>query len=404
MALLTPALALKANPLAVAKVGIIGGGAMGGGIAQVVSAAGFPVVLIDLSPELVQKGLAAAYEVYDRRVKKGKMAAAEADQKKALLRGSTTIDDLADCDLVIEAVTEKLDVKKEVFVKLDAVMPEHAILASNTSALSITQLAAVTHRPTKVVGLHFFNPAPVMELVEVIRGQQTSDQTAATLLQFSEMLGKKPVLIHRDEPGFLVNRLLLAYFNEAVLALQENGASEAEKIDQIMVSHGFPMGPFALGDLVGVEVCTHVMHTLHDAFGPRFPRAELLDKMVAAGRWGQKRGAGFYLHGQGEPQWLATAIAEVQAERQLLPTPVTFERLIGVMINEAARLVEDGLVSKDDIDPAMQLGTGMARGPLEIADQLGIDEVLRVLDDLRDLGPRFEPSMLLRRMAVQGKL
>ena len=395
--------AITAKPLPIFKVGIVGGGAMGGGIAQVVSNSGLPVVIKDINQDAVDKGIASARKTYESRVKKGKMSASEMEQKMALISGTTSWEGFDDCDLVIEAVTEKMDVKKAVFKELDQVVQKSAILASNTSALSVTELAAVTGRPDKVSGLHFFNPAPVMKLVEVIRAEQSSDETVATLLSFCQDIRKYPVLV-KDGAGFLVNRLLLASFNEAVKALEE-GAAPAEQIDMIVPSNGFPMGPFVLADMLGVEVCSEVVHTLNGAFGDRFKPTELLDWLVAEGRWGQKKGAGFYSYGEGDDSAVKNKIAEISAKYQGEKLPFEADRFILPMINEAAILLEDGVASLEDVDPAMQMGTGMGRGPLTMADQMGIDTVVERLEFYAaKLGDRFTPAPLLKRMVAEGKL
>ncbi len=392
------------QPLKIAKVGVVGGGAMGNGIAHVVANAGLPVVIKEINQELADKGVKAARDVFDRRAAKGQLSAEEAEHRKKLVSGSVSFDAFGDVDLVIEAVIERMDLKRTVFAELDKVLPPHAILASNTSALSITEMGRVTGRAPKVGGLHFFNPAPVMRLVEVIRGEDSSDETVATLLAFCRAIGKTPVLINRDTAGFLVNRLLLIYFNEAVLALQENGAAVAPQIDKMVVDGGFPMGPFTLGDMVGVEVVSYVVRTLHEAFGDRFPVPTLLEKMAQEGRWGQKKGAGFYTYADGtDKDWLGRTIEEIRKAEKLPATPFNFERFISVMINEAARMLEEGLVAKEDIDVAMQLGTGMKKGPLAIADQLGIPKVVEVLESFGTYGPRFLPAPLLKAMANSGK-
>lgn len=394
----------SARPLEIARVGVVGGGAMGNGIACVVANAGLPVVIKEISQELADKGVKAARDVFDRRVAKGQIPAEEAEQKKALISGTVSYDAFGDVDLAIEAVVEKMDLKRTVFGELDRILPPHAIIASNTSALSITEMGRCTGRQAKVGGLHFFNPAPVMKLVEVIRGQDTSDETTATLLAFCKAIGKVPVLIKRDTAGFLVNRLLLIFCNEAFLALEENGAAVARQIDEMVVAGGFPMGPFTLTDMVGVEVVSYVVHTLHEAFGERFPVPTLLDRMAAEGRWGQKKGAGFYTYAEGaDPEWLGRTIADIQQKEKLQATSFGFDRFIAVMINEAARMLEEGLVAREDVDVAMQLGTGMKRGPLAIANEMGIPGVIEVLGRYAKLGPRFQPCGLLQEMADKGQ-
>ncbi|MBM3269392.1 MAG: 3-hydroxybutyryl-CoA dehydrogenase [Candidatus Sericytochromatia bacterium] len=353
------------------KVGVIGGGAMGAGIAHVAALAGLSVVIKEIDQGLADKGVKTARDAFDRRVAKGTMEAADAEAGKARLSGTADYASLSDVDLVIEAVIEKLDLKKTVFAELDRVTPPHAILASNTSALPITELGRATGRAALVGGLHFFNPAQTMKLVEVIRGADTSDATTRALLEFCKTISKRPVLINRDTAGFLVNRLLLRYFDEAAMALQENGAAAARTIDELMVAGGFPMGPFTLGDMVGNEVIKYVIDTLHAAFPDRFPVPTLLVRMAEEGRWGQKKGAGFYTYAEGsDPDWLDRTIEEIRKAEGLQPSKLSFERFIRAMIDEAERMIAEGLVAREDVDIAMQLGTGMKLGPLAIADSL----------------------------------
>ncbi len=394
---------LNAKPLPIFKVGVVGGGAMGGGIAQVVSNAGLPVIIKDINQDAVDKGLKAARKVYEGRVKKGKMSASEMEQKMALISGTTTWEGFDDVDLVIEAVTERMDVKKAVFKELDQVTPKHAILASNTSALSLTELGSVTSRPDKVGGLHFFNPAPVMKLVEVIEADTSSPETMATLMAFCKDIRKHPVLV-KDKAGFLVNRLLLASFNEAVTSLQE-GAASAEQIDMVVPSQGFPMGPFVLADMLGVEVCNEVVHTLNAAFGDRFKPTELLDWMTAEGRWGQKKGAGFYSYNDEAENPVPKKIEEIIAKNGKAKIPFDPERFVLPMINEAAYILQEGVASAEDIDPSMQMGTGMGRGPLLIADTMGLDVVVERLEFYaKEVGERFTPAPFLKELVAQGKL
>jgi 3-hydroxyacyl-CoA dehydrogenase len=390
------------------KAAIIGGGTMGGGIAQVVSFSGLPVIIKDVSQDAVDKGIEAAKSVYASRVKKGKMTQNEMDQKMMLISGTTTYDGFDDVDLVIEAVTERMDVKKAVFAELDKVCPPGCILASNTSALSISELGAVTSRPDKVIGMHFFNPAPVMKLVEIIPGLETSEDTINDIIDFTSGLRKLPVRVE-ECAGFLVNRLLMPFFNEAVYAAQEGAATLAE-IDAAVTERGMPMGPFFLADMLGVDVCYHVQHILYDEYGPRMAPAILIDKLFAAKRFGTKNGAGFYVHGEGDEGFTAKAIAEVQAETGIKGTPFSFERLILPMINEAAYALQEKVASPNDIDIAMMAGAGMAdnsgpKGPLQLADEMGLDVVLAKLEELHKLlGERFRPAPLLKRKVRAGHL
>ncbi|MDB5097283.1 MAG: putative 3-hydroxyacyl-CoA dehydrogenase [Cyanobacteria bacterium RYN_339] len=391
------------------KAAVIGGGTMGGGIAQVISFSGLPVIIKDINQDMVDKGIEAARQVYASRVSKGKMTQNEMDQKMMLISGTTTYEGFDDVDLVIEAVTERMDIKKAVFKELDEVCPASCILTSNTSALSISELGAATKRPDKVIGMHFFNPAPVMKLVEIIPGLETSEDTINDVMEFTSGLRKMPVRVE-ECAGFLVNRLLMPFFNEAVFAAQE-GAASLREIDKAVTDRGMPMGPFFLADMLGVDVCYHVQHILHEEYGTRMAPAKLIDKLYAAKRWGAKTGAGFYVQdGTQDEAFAEKAIAEVQAETGIKGTSFSFERLILPMINEAAYALQEKVASPNDIDIAMMAGAGMAdksgpKGPLALADEMGLDVVVAKLEELQaELGERFRPAPLLKRKVRAGHL
>ncbi len=386
------------------KAAVIGAGTMGAQIAQVISYSGVPVLLKDLKQELVDKGLATVRKTYQGRVDKGKMTAAEMEQKLALVTGVTTYDDFKDVDLVIEAAFEDLTVKRKLFQELEAAVGESAILATNTSALSISGIAAAVKRPEKVVGLHFFNPAHVMKLVEVIPGLATSSETVDDVVAFAESLRKIPVRV-QECAGFLVNRLLMPYLNEAAFALQE-GAGSIKEIDQAMAAAGLPMGPFLLLDMVGIDVSDKVSAILYDSYGPRMTPAPILGELVKQGRLGQKNGRGFYV--EGEDKELPALLAQLQKTHALKKTAFSPERLLLPMINEAIICLQEGVSTAADIDIAMMAGTGFPQdtgGPLHYADQMGIDRVLEELTRLsKELGPRFWPAPMLKRMVAANYL
>ncbi len=277
------------------KVAVLGAGIMGSGICQVVAGAGFDVTMCDIEDSIVEKGLTTIKTYLDRAVEKGKMEADSAAASLARIEGTTDMADAVDgADLVIEAVVEAMSVKREVFAELDGICKPEAILASNTSGLSITEIASVTRRADKVLGVHFFNPAPVMELVELIRGYLTSDDTVSITRAFIERLGKTAVEV-KEAPGFAVNRILCPMMNEAILVYSE-GIASAEDIDQAMVlGANHPMGPLALADLVGLDTLLAVLDGLHQELGEdKYRPAPLLRKMVRAGHLGRKSGKGFY--------------------------------------------------------------------------------------------------------------
>jgi 3-hydroxybutyryl-CoA dehydrogenase len=267
---------------------VVGAGQMGGGIAQVVAASGRRVSLHDAAPGAVERGLEAMRKSLTKLVEKG-----GADPEEVLARVAG-VDEIVPADLLIEAVVEDFAVKKEIFVRADAVLPAEAVLASNTSSIPITSLAAVTSRPDRVIGMHFFNPVPVLKLVEVIRGLDTSDETAQAITGLAEDLGKTPAEA-RDLPGFVSNRILMPFINEAAYALLE-GVAEPEAIDTIArLGFAHPIGPLALADLIGLDTCVAIMDVLHDGFGdPKYAPCPLLRQYVQAGRLGRKSGRGFY--------------------------------------------------------------------------------------------------------------
>jgi len=387
------------------KAAVVGGGAMGGSIAQVITFSGLPVVVKDIDQKFVDKALQKIRSIYQGRVDKGKMSPGEIEPKIALAMGTLTYDDFSDVDIVIEAVTEDIKIKKQVFKELDEVCPESTILATNTSALSISEIAAATKRPEKVVGMHFFNPAHVMKLVEVIPGVQTSEDTVMDVMAFTESLRKLAVRVE-ECPGFLVNRLLMPYLTEAVIALQE-GAASASDMDKAMVEFGMPMGPFTLMDMLGLDVCYKVSKIMEDPFGPRLSSAILSEKLYKLGRLGQKTGTGFFDE-DGSEKELSTVIKEVQKEQGLKKTQFTPERFLYLMVNEAIQVFQEKITSVTDIDIAMMAGTGFPQelgGPLKYADEVGLDVVLQGLDKFKDeFGFRFWPAHMLKRMVAGGLL
>jgi 3-hydroxybutyryl-CoA dehydrogenase len=273
---------------------VVGAGQMGSGIAQVCAQSGYQVIVNDIKEEFLDKGFAVIARNLARQAEKGKITNEERDQTLSRLRKSIDIRDAGEVDLVIEAAVENMEVKKSIFAELDKYAPEHAILASNTSSLPITEIAAATNRPEKVIGMHFMNPVPVMRLVEIIRGLQTSEEVYQSIESMTKSLQKVPIEVN-DFPGFISNRVLMPMINEAIYALYE-GVATKEAIDEVMkLGMNHPMGPLTLADFIGLDTCLYIMETLHEGFGDdKYRPCPLLRKYVKAGWLGKKTGKGFY--------------------------------------------------------------------------------------------------------------
>ena len=285
--------------MAIESIGVVGAGTMGSGIAQVAATAGIPTVLVDVAPAALERGLTTIGKSLERLAAKGKLTAEAATGARERIRSAGSLDALDGCDLVVEAVIERFEVKREVLAELDRRLGPAALLATNTSSISITRLAAQTRRPASVIGMHFMNPVPMMQLVEIIRGLQTSQATYDAIEAATRRLGKTPVEV-QDAPGFVSNRVLMPMINEAIFCLHE-GVGSRQAIDEVMklgMSH--PMGPLALADLIGLDVCLDILRVLHEGLGDdKYRPCPLLVKMVDAGYLGRKSGRGFYEYAPG---------------------------------------------------------------------------------------------------------
>jgi len=388
------------------KAAVVGAGTMGGQIAQTIAAAGIPVVLKDVSQEFVDAGLTEARNVtagqMGRLVKKEKLTGEQADQQVeevvGRITGTTTYDGFGDVDFVVEAVPERMEIKQAVFAELDALTPGHAILASNTSSLSITEIGDATLRPEKVCGFHYFYPASVLPLVEIVEGDDTDPDTVTTALNFAQAIRKQPITC-AEVPGFVVNRILNRGVSE-IWRAQEDGGLSIKKIDEAAVAANVaPMGPFTLIDLLGLDTVFHVAEHLNESYGDRFYVPKGMRKLVEAGKLGAKTGGeGFYK--DGEPNLPGEADPpENLAELQQLAA-----------LREACLVLEEGVATSRDIDFGLMGGAGMdpRRGllpPFWRADVDGLDTVLEKMEQAEaEHGERFSPPTILKRLVAQGRL
>jgi 3-hydroxyacyl-CoA dehydrogenase len=380
--------------MAAERVGVVGAGVMGSEIAQTFASSGLSVVLVDVDAAALERGMAHLRGIGERRVARGRMTPGEAEAVAGRVTGATGLTALDSCDVVVEAVPEVMDLKRTVWGAIEESAPSHALLASNTSGLSITDLGRVTTRPGRVIGLHFFNPASVMRLVEVVRGEDTTDATLEEGLALVERLGKTGVRVE-ECPGFLVNRVLVRAFAEAFRRAGEIAAEWAPDgmaaADAATAESGpAPMGPFTLADLIGLDTLAHIRRDLEEAYGERFSDGGFIAPLVAAGRLGQKTGGGFYV---GErPQGAAPdAAGRDVAERYYLGA-----------LHEACLCVEDGVAAEGDVEVAMKLGTGWEAGPIGWAAARGPAEVAARMEALAADAPRLAVPGLLARMAAGG--
>jgi enoyl-CoA hydratase/3-hydroxyacyl-CoA dehydrogenase len=383
------------------KAAVVGAGTMGGEIAQVIAAAGIPVVMRDVEQRFVDVGLAKAEQIATDRVASlvasGRLAREAGDAQVAstlaLITGTTTYDGFGDVDLVIEAVPERLDLKMEVFAALDAATPGHAILASNTSALSISELAAATTRPDRVLGFHFFYPASVMRLVEIVEGIETSPESMAAAASFAAAI-RKTAIRCADVPGFVVNRVLTSAVSELWLAQEQLGLDIGALDRAIAAAGAAPIGPFLLADMLGLDTVLHVAEHLQEAYGDRFHVHGGMSELVARGELGVKSGRGFYEDGApraaGSEEFDAGALVERFALKALI---------------ECCLLLEEDVASARDIDVALMAGAGLVPPPFARADASGLGEALERLQRAApEWGERFEPPTILRRLVAQGRL
>ena len=391
----------------IGSVGVLGAGTMGAGIAQVAAEAGLEVHVHDAQEGAVERAEERIGRVLQRRIEKGKLGEEEAAAARQRIHRAPDLESLASADLVVEAIPEDLDLKLDAFRRLDAVAPLTTTLATNTSSLSIGRIAAATTHQQRVAGLHFFNPVPVMALVEVIAGPMTAEAVVDGVAFLARSLGKTPV-VAADLPGFIVNRVARPYYLEALRIVGE-GASDVESVDTAMRGIGFPMGPFELIDAIGADVNLAVSVSVHEQFfgEPRFRPHLIQRRLVDAGRIGRKVGAGFYDYAEGGRgavwQGITHRASDAPASERLTLAQIE-ARLLATIVNEAAHAVSDGVAGPAAIDTAMRLGTNWPEGPLAWGERIGLASVVHTLDALHSLVPdgRYAASPLLRTLATSG--
>jgi 3-hydroxyacyl-CoA dehydrogenase len=399
---------------AVKTAAVIGAGTMGGGIAMNFANAGIPVYMLDVSQEALEKGLGVVSKNYAGSVSKGRMSQADMDKRLGLIRPVLSYDELKDVDIVIEAVFEEMDIKQEVFRKLDAVCKSEAILATNTSTLDIDEIASVTSRPQQVIGTHFFSPANVMKLLEIVRGAKTSKEVIATTMAMAKMIRKVGVLVGVCD-GFVGNRMIHHYIREAMFLLEEGALPQ--QVDRVLYDFGMPMGPFQMSDLAGLDVGWRIRKR-QAATRPKDERySAISDKLCEQGRFGQKTGVGFYKYEAGnrtpipDPEVEALIVAESKAcgiPRREISDQEILERCIYPLINEGARILEEGIALRaSDIDVIYIYGYGFPvyrGGPMFYADTVGLDVVYKAVCGYHEQhGLLWEPAPLLRRLADKGQ-
>jgi enoyl-CoA hydratase/3-hydroxyacyl-CoA dehydrogenase len=377
----------------VERIAVLGAGNMGHGIAEVAALAGYEVALRDIDRELVEDGLEQIEWSLGKLAQKEQIAEADADG--ALERIEATVDlgeAVADADVVIEVVPERMEVKKEVYRELSEHAPERAVFVTNTSSLSITDLARTTDRPARFCGMHFFNPPVRMQLVEVIRGRQTDDDTVAFVEELAESMGKTAVRVRKDTPGFIVNRVLVPLMNEAAWIVESGDATIAEVDATTKYDIGLPLGAFELADRVGIDIGYHVLSYMHEELGDAYEPCPLIEEKVEAGDLGEKSGRGFYDYEDGG----ATIPADLGSD-------AIRKRLLAGMANEVAALVADDVADPSEIDRAVRLGAGFPEGPARLADEAGIAELVATLDSLHERtgAERYEAVQLLRDLAAE---
>ena len=380
------------------KVAVMGAGAMGHGIAQLAAIAGFDVTMRDISEEFVQGGMKNIRWSVGKFIEKGRMSPSEAEKTLKRIKPLVSLKEAVEgADFVIEAVPEKLKLKQQIFKEIDSLTPPHEILATNTSALPVTEIAAATNRPEKVIGMHFFNPPALMRLVEIVMGEKTSENTCNVTLDLGKKFGKEPVLCRKDVPGFIANRITIPGTN-LVAWMVYKGEYTVEEVDAAaMHKAGMPMGIFALLDFTGLDIAYHVLKFMEER-EPNFKVSPLINEKMQKGEIGVKAGKGFYTYPE-KGKWAMPQISREKAEKFDPMTPTY------VNVNMAADLVRRNIATPEDIDKSLKLGFNMPIGVLELADTLGIDMIVSKLREIESkYGEYYKPSPQLEEMIKKGEL
>lgn len=372
------------------KVTVLGAGTMGHGIAQLAAASGYTVVLRDISQEILDNALKNIRGSLERLVQRGRLS--ENDLKSTLSRISTATDlkeAAREADIIIEAVPENIDLKLRIFKEADNCAPKEAVFTSNTSSLSITDIAESVTNPRRFVGMHFFNPPAVMRLVEIVPGKKTSGEALETATAFAARLGKTPVNVKKDSPGFIVNRILITYINEAAKVVSRGDSKIVEIDSGMQYKAKFPMGPFLLSDLIGIDIVYSVLKVFESKLGSFYKASPPIERLYQAQKLGRKTGEGFYVYKEGNPKIPEEAGARFETKN-----------LFALMLNEASKLVLEEVAEQSDIDTAMKLGANLPEGPFEAAKRLGTRSLIDSLKETEQkLGKAYAPTSLLLQMA-----
>ncbi|MDP6708370.1 MAG: 3-hydroxyacyl-CoA dehydrogenase NAD-binding domain-containing protein [Alphaproteobacteria bacterium] len=398
----------------IAKGAVIGAGTMGGGIAMNFANAGIPVTVLEMSQEALDKGLATVTRNYQNTVNRGRLAQAKMDERLGLISTTTSYDDIADADIVIEAVFEEMEIKKQVFAKLDEVAKADAVLASNTSTLDIDQMAEATKRPAQVIGMHFFSPANVMRLLEVVRGAASSPETIATAMGLGRAMGKVSVLVGNCH-GFVGNRMLHGYSRQGAFLLEEGALPQ--QVDKVVYDFGLPMGPFTMGDMAGLDIGWRIRKAQAAERPSNRRYSPIADKICEMGRFGQKTGAGYYRYEAGDrtpipdpeiEKLIVETSAELGIERREISDDEILKRCLYPLINIGAQILDEGMALRaSDIDIIYIYGYGFPAyrgGPMFWADQTGLDKVLADIQAFHaEHGEDWAPAPLLERLVAEGK-